>query len=113
MTEQVKVDLVLDLKGLLCPMPIVKLSQAIKDLPVGAVIEGIATDPGVMADVPAWAKTSGQELISIEQRDKEYRFLNFLLLQEKLLPQLAAKPGVLICLVLIPSLPYSFDMGQV
>ncbi|WP_234697880.1 sulfurtransferase TusA family protein [Candidatus Kryptonium thompsonii] len=75
MTEQVKVDLVLDLKGLLCPMPIVKLSQAIKDLPVGAVIEGIATDPGVMADVPAWAKTSGQELISIEQRDKEYRFL--------------------------------------
>jgi len=75
MTEQIKADLVLDLKGLLCPLPIVKLSQAIKDLPVGAIIEGIATDPGVMADVPAWAKASGQELISIEQQGKEYKFL--------------------------------------
>ncbi len=75
MSEQIKVDLVLDLKGLLCPLPIVKLSQAIKDLPIGAVIEGVATDPGVMADVPAWAKASGQELISIEQQGKEYKFL--------------------------------------
>lgn len=75
MTEQIKADLVLDLKGLLCPLPIVKLSQAIKDLPIGAIIEGIATDPGVMADVPAWAKASGQELISIEQQGKEYRFV--------------------------------------
>lgn len=75
MSEQIKADLVLDLRGLLCPLPIVKLSQAIKDLPIGAVIEGIATDPGVMADVPAWAKTSGQELISIEQQGKEYKFL--------------------------------------
>jgi tRNA 2-thiouridine synthesizing protein A len=75
MTEQIKADLVLDLKGLLCPLPIVKLSQAIKDLPIGAIIEGVATDPGVMADVPAWAKASGQELISIEQQGKEYRFV--------------------------------------
>jgi tRNA 2-thiouridine synthesizing protein A len=75
MNEQIKVDLKLDLKGLLCPLPIVKLSQAIKELPVGAVIEGVATDPGVMADVPAWAKSTGQELISIEQQGKEYRFL--------------------------------------
>ncbi len=73
--NEIKVDLKLDLKGLLCPLPIVKLSQAVKDLPVGAVIEGIATDPGVMADVPAWAKSTGQELISIEQQGKEYRFL--------------------------------------
>jgi len=75
MAEQLKADLFLDLKGMLCPLPIVKLSQAIKDLPVGAIIEGVATDPGVMADVPAWAKASGQELISIEQQGKEYRFM--------------------------------------
>ena len=74
MTEQIKVDLKLDLKGLLCPLPIVKLSQAIKELPVGAVIEGVATDPGVMADVPAWAKSTGQELISIEQQEKNTYF---------------------------------------
>ncbi len=66
---------VLDLKGLLCPMPVVKLSIAIKKLPLGAVLEGIATDPGVMADIPAWARTSGQELVSIEQQGKEYHFV--------------------------------------
>jgi len=70
-----KPDLVLDLKGLLCPMPVVKLSQAIKNLAQGAVIEGIATDPGVMADIPAWARTSGNELISIEKKDSEFHFL--------------------------------------
>jgi tRNA 2-thiouridine synthesizing protein A len=71
----VKTDQVLDLKGLLCPMPVVKLSVAIKKLPVGAVVEGIATDPGVMADIPAWARTSGNELVSIEQQGKEYHII--------------------------------------
>lgn len=71
----VKTDQVLDLKGLLCPMPVVKLSVAFKKLPVGAVVEGIATDPGVMADIPAWARTSGNELVSIEQQGKEYHFI--------------------------------------
>jgi tRNA 2-thiouridine synthesizing protein A len=75
MAEQIKPDLVLDLKGLLCPMPVVKLSQAIKNLAPGSVVEGIATDPGVMADIPAWARTSGNELISIEKRDNEFHFL--------------------------------------
>lgn len=73
--SQVKTDQVLDLRGLLCPMPVVKLSVAIKKLPVGALIEGIATDPGVMADIPAWARTTGNELIAIEQQGKEYHFI--------------------------------------
>jgi len=75
MAEQIKPDLVLDLKGLLCPMPVVKLYQAIKNLAPGSVVEGVATDPGVMADIPAWARTSGNELISIEKRDNEFHFL--------------------------------------
>lgn len=75
MAETIKVDQVLDLKGLLCPMPVVKLQLAIKKLTAGAVVEGIATDPGVMADIPAWAKTSGNELVSIRQEGKEYHFV--------------------------------------
>ncbi len=73
--SEVKIDQVLDLKKLLCPMPVVKLSMAVKKAPVGAIIEGIATDPGVMADIPAWARTSGNELLSIEQKEKEYHFV--------------------------------------
>lgn len=75
MAEKTNPDPVLDLKGLLCPMPVAKLSQAIKNLAPCSVIEGIATDPGVMADIPAWARTSGNELISIEKRGNEFHFL--------------------------------------
>ncbi len=75
MANAIKVDQVLDLKGLLCPLPVVKLQLAVKKLAPGAVVEGIATDPGVMADIPAWARTSGNELLSIEQKGKEYHFI--------------------------------------
>ncbi|KAA0272784.1 MAG: sulfurtransferase TusA family protein, partial [Chloroflexi bacterium] len=57
MTETPK--LTLDFKGLLCPMPVVKIAQAIKQVQVGELIEAIATDPGVMADIPAWARSTG------------------------------------------------------
>ncbi|MER3469145.1 MAG: sulfurtransferase TusA family protein, partial [Thermoflexus sp.] len=36
---EVKPDLTLDLKGLLCPMPVVKISQAIQNVPIGGIIE--------------------------------------------------------------------------
>ncbi|MFC2167929.1 sulfurtransferase TusA family protein [Acidobacteriota bacterium] len=64
-----EVALTLDLKGLLCPMPVVKIAQAIKKVEIGDVIEATATDPGVLADMPAWANTSGNELVSIDQGD--------------------------------------------
>lgn len=75
MGETISVDQVLDLKGLLCPLPVVKLQLAVKKLSTGQIVEGIATDPGVMADIPAWAKTSGNELLSIRQEGKEYHFI--------------------------------------
>lgn len=67
--EETKVDMVLDLKGQLCPLPVVRVSQAVKNLPIGGVLEGTATDPGVLADIPAWARSTGNELLSIERRD--------------------------------------------
>jgi len=67
---------VLDLKGLLCPMPVVKIALAMKTIPVGAIIEATASDPGVVADIPAWARSSGNELVSLEKMgDREFRFL--------------------------------------
>jgi tRNA 2-thiouridine synthesizing protein A len=75
MADIIKPDVTLDLKGLLCPMPVVRLQLAVKKLDSGQVIEGIATDPGVMADIPAWARTSGNELLSIVQIGKEYHFV--------------------------------------
>ncbi len=66
----------LDLKGLLCPLPVVKIAQAVKKMEIGDVIEATATDPGVLADIPAWARSSGNELLSIEKTNgKEIRFM--------------------------------------
>lgn len=65
----------LDFKGLLCPMPVVKIAQAMKQVQVGDLVEAIATDPGVMADIPAWARTSGNEVVSLEKQDKVFKFV--------------------------------------
>jgi TusA-related sulfurtransferase len=65
----------LDFKGLLCPMPVVKLAQAIKQVQVGESVEAVATDPGVMADIPAWARSTGHELVSLEKQDKVFKFV--------------------------------------
>jgi tRNA 2-thiouridine synthesizing protein A len=65
----------IDLKGLLCPIPVVKMAKAIKEVQVGETIEAFATDPGVMADIPAWCRTTGHELVTLEKLDKQFRFV--------------------------------------
>ena len=70
----VEVALALDLKGLLCPLPVVKISKAIKDIEVGEVVEATATDPGVMADIPAWAKSTGNELLLMDKEGDHFLF---------------------------------------
>ncbi len=67
--------LTLDLKGLLCPLPIVKIAQAIKKVNVGDTVEATATDAGVLADIPAWARTSGNEVVSLEKLNGQIRFV--------------------------------------
>jgi TusA-related sulfurtransferase len=74
MSEDIKVDKVMDLKGMPCPMPIVKVSKGIKDVEVGQVIEAITTDPGALADFPAWAKTSGNEILKTDQQEGLIKF---------------------------------------
>jgi TusA-related sulfurtransferase len=57
----------LDVKGLPCPMPVVKISQEINSVNVGEVIEVHTTDPGSLSDFPAWAQTSGNEILETDQ----------------------------------------------
>lgn len=74
MSESPTPSMTLDLKGLLCPMPVVKIAGAIKKVEVGQIIEATATDPGVMADIPAWAKSTGHELVKMEREGKLITF---------------------------------------
>lgn len=75
MAQTVESDVKLNLEGLLCPIPIVKVSQAVKNMKVGDVLEATATDPGVLADIPAWTKSTGNELVSMEREGKLIKFL--------------------------------------
>jgi len=52
-----------DARGLLCPMPIVKANKEMKSLAPGEVLKVLATDRGAIADFPAWADDTGNELI--------------------------------------------------
>jgi TusA-related sulfurtransferase len=64
----------LDLRGLFCPMPIVKLTQAIGKYNIDDIIEVLATDPGTLADIPAWAKTSGNEVLKTDKEGNVFKF---------------------------------------
>lgn len=73
MSEIEAVD-TLDLRGLFCPMPIVELTQSIGKYNTGDVIEVLATDPGTLADIPAWAKTTGNEVLKSDKVDEIFKF---------------------------------------
>jgi TusA-related sulfurtransferase len=62
-----KADLMLDCRGLLCPMPILKTNAAIKKMKVGQILEMLATDPGAKPDMLAWSKRTKHELVGMEQ----------------------------------------------
>ncbi|MGN2664662.1 sulfurtransferase TusA family protein [Bacillus altitudinis] len=57
-------DHILDVTGLACPMPIIRTKKKMNDLAEGQVLEIHATDKGAKADLTAWAKSSGHELIT-------------------------------------------------
>lgn len=67
-------NMTLDAKGLKCPMPVVKTSKMIKDIPVGGILEVLATDPGSIADITAWAKSTGNELLHTGKDDGIFKF---------------------------------------
>ena len=74
MEEQLNSYKELDLKGLPCPMPIVKVSKGIKDIKIGQVLKAVTTDPGSLNDFPAWARSSGNEILDTQIKGEEITF---------------------------------------
>lgn len=64
-----KADVILDCYGLLCPLPIIKTSEKIKELKKGKVLEVISTDEGIKRDMASWCRVTGQELLKIEEEE--------------------------------------------
>jgi tRNA 2-thiouridine synthesizing protein A len=66
---------VLDVKGLNCPLPILKAKKVLKDMPTGATLQVLATDPGAVKDFEAFCRTTGNELVESTVDGKVYSFL--------------------------------------
>ena len=61
--EDVPVELALDCRGLRCPLPVIRLANAMDDIARGGVVAVAATDPATRHDVPAWCRMRGQSYL--------------------------------------------------
>lgn len=59
----------LDARRMLCPMPVIKTQNKVKELSEGDTLDVICTDPGALSDIPAWARINGHEVISDREVD--------------------------------------------
>ncbi|HEX2603699.1 MAG TPA: sulfurtransferase TusA family protein [Oxalicibacterium sp.] len=64
----------LDARGLNCPLPILKTKKALAEMASGEVLRVQATDPGSVRDFQAFAKQTGNELVSQSQEDTVFTF---------------------------------------
>ena len=74
MTTEIQADQVLDCTGMLCPMPVVETSKAIKNVEVGQVLQMIATDPGAPPEMEAWTRQTGHEMVAQSAEDDKFLF---------------------------------------
>jgi tRNA 2-thiouridine synthesizing protein A len=72
--EVIHVDQVLDCTGMLCPMPIVKTTKAMKELQSGQILKMISTDAGSPPDIEAWSRQTGNELLRSMIEDGRFVF---------------------------------------
>ncbi len=70
-----KTDLVLDLKGLACPMPVLKTKKAIDGMASGQTVEVMSTDPASKADIPAFLDRVGHELVRADEKNGVFCFV--------------------------------------
>ncbi len=64
-----------DARRLLCPMPVIRTQAAAEGLVKGSEIEILATDPGVLHDIPAWCRVHGHEVVHTERSGREIRLI--------------------------------------
>jgi tRNA 2-thiouridine synthesizing protein A len=65
----------LDVKGLNCPLPILRAKKALTDMESGQVLRVVATDPGSVKDFAAFCKQTGNPLLSSEETASAFTFL--------------------------------------
>ena len=73
--ENIKADLLVDCRGLSCPMPILRLKKEIKTMKTGQIVEIWSTDPGSKKDMPDFATKQGDEFLGYSDESGYTRYL--------------------------------------
>ena len=63
------VDEQIDVRGMLCPLPVLKARKRLKTLNNGAILRVLASDPAAVIDFPHFCSEAGHELISSNESD--------------------------------------------
>ena len=66
---------VVDARGQLCPMPVIRMGAVLKDLPAHARVRLLATDPAARSDVPAFCRMRGHDLLEIRDEGEHTAYL--------------------------------------
>jgi tRNA 2-thiouridine synthesizing protein A len=62
----------LNARRLLCPLPVIRTQNKVKQMQAGEQLEVICTDPGVMQDIPAWCRIHGHTVLEMQSGNHEY-----------------------------------------
>jgi tRNA 2-thiouridine synthesizing protein A len=69
--SELTADVTLDCIGQRCPLPVIRLAQAIRSVRPGGVVRLLADDPAALADVPAWCRMRDQDLLGVDHGDDD------------------------------------------
>jgi tRNA 2-thiouridine synthesizing protein A len=62
----------LNARRLLCPLPVIRTQNKVRQMQPGEQLEVICTDPGVMQDIPAWCRIHGHTVLETQSGNHEY-----------------------------------------
>jgi len=69
-----KIDRSLDVKGLVCPVPVLKTKQIISKMTSGQILEILATDKAAKDDIPFWAQREGHDVLDVAEHENIFKF---------------------------------------
>ncbi len=68
--DETSPDIVVDTRGSFCPVPIIKLSEAIRNIDADGIVELVSDDAAIALDLPAWCRSSGHKVIFESRKGK-------------------------------------------
>ena len=65
-------NIIVDTRGMFCPVPIIKLSEAVRKIDPGCVVELVSDDPAIEFDLPAWCQSAGHDVVSLRRDGADF-----------------------------------------